>query len=317
MMNLNGKRNGLQLRMLWSFRNRSKGSESISPDCLYDSILSDGPIAAIDKITRRACLRDLPLGPLFLERDSWNKSKRKSGKDFLTFALTPALTPSRFHIRRGKVGALFGPDELLYLELIEVPWRRASLLKLFADCLVELAKVGILDLGPASHRRSRAIEVLKTVFRLTEVEFRIDLPIRESARIEALLEPYYDPDKGYSVSSWKRRFERGYHLKPYSRPLRRFSFLRVEMIFYFRADAPDFRLPLGSEAALAVLWPRYVANLENLRHYGPRPEMDQLLETLRVWRSLRRRIRNLDLYPADVDAMFEKNQRLPRSLRVF
>jgi hypothetical protein len=252
-----------------------------------------------------------------MKQATWEKSERKSGEEYLSFAMKSTLTPPRFHIRRGKVGALYGREPLLYLELVEVPWQRGSLLKPFADCLVELAEASFIDLGPAPGRCSSAYELLTKVFRLTEVEFRIDLPIRESTEVKSLIEPYYDPEKGYRLSSWEARYKRGYHLKPYERGPRLLHFMRVEMVFFFPAAAPDFKLPLGSEAALNLLWPRYVANLENLRHYGRRPEITQFLAAIRKWQSLRHRIRGLDLYPKDVNAMCSKNQKLPPCERVF
>jgi hypothetical protein len=315
--NLGQKQNSLLNRYEWSLRYNSRGYEGETPKDLYHSLLADGPIGAVDKITRRARVKDLPIRPRFLKQETWDKSERKSGEDYLAFGMKPDLTPSRFHIRRGKIGALYGTEPLLYLELVEVPWQRGSLLKPFADCLVELAEAGFLDLGPTPERRSRAYELLKTVFRLTEVEFRVDLPIRESSQAKALLTPYYDPEKGYSVCSWVCRFKRGYHLKVYERGPRLLHFLRVEMVFYFPSTAPEFKLPLGSEAVLKLLWPRYVANLKNLRRYGRRPEMAQLIPTLLKWRSLRHRIQDLDLYAKDVSAMCKKNQGLSPSERVF
>jgi len=303
-------------RYEWSFRTRSRGHEDQGADYCYDSLLSGGPVGALDKIVRRVRVKDLPLGPAFDDSCSWGPLEEKSGEGYGAFELKRELTPELFHIRRGKSGAVFGSDWLLYLELVDVPWR-GSPMKPFADALVALADNEVLDLGPRRGRRSRAYDLLRTVLRISEIEFRIDLPFRESLDVAALLADYRDDEGHFRVCSYEKRYESRYYLKPYGRSLGRFAYLRVEMVFYYRDDEPAFELPLGIEAALKELWPSYVKNVERLRRYGKKPELAAVLETIRGWSSIRRRARELYIWPEVVDAMVEKNRKATGSDRVF
>ena len=72
---------GIQRRYEISSRTRYLGYETDddepNPEYLYGSVLAEGPVAAVDKIERRARVRDLPLGPAFADFRSWEKSERK------------------------------------------------------------------------------------------------------------------------------------------------------------------------------------------------------------------------------------------------
>jgi hypothetical protein len=310
---------GIQRRYEVASRTRYLGYETadddLNPEYLYGSVLAEGPVAAVDKVERRARVRDLPLGPAFADFRSWEKSERKSGEGYTTYALKKKLTLEGFHIRRGKSGKVFGPDELLYLSLFAPPVK-GYLLKPFVDALIALAKADLLDLGPAKERRGRAYKLLRTVFDLNAVEMRIDLPFPESRKVDALLVEYRDREGRFRVSSWEKRYKNGYLLKPYRRPFGRTHYLRVEMVFYFRPDDP-FELPYGMEAALRTLWPRYVENVEYLRVKGRKPELAGVLKALWRWKSLGKRIRELELRETEVAAVMKANLVAPRRNRVF
>lgn len=95
---------GLRKRYEWSFRTLSRGYEKKGADYCYDSLLSGGPLGALDKIVRRVRARDLPLGPAFDDPCSWELLEEKSGEGYGASELKRELTPELFSYSAREVG---------------------------------------------------------------------------------------------------------------------------------------------------------------------------------------------------------------------
>jgi len=276
-------RGSLRRRYRLSYKTRFRGYEDEGPAMFYSSVLSDCPVAFVDRVVIKAPVSRLPMRPGYRHMF---RTKLK-GREYEYYLDLEHRIPD-FVVHVGS----FQAGQHLYITCPALPLRR-SILSVFLDCLVKLAERGILDLGTPKSRRRRACAILRA-FTLSELELRIDLNRRAGTKLMGQLGEYRDEKGHFKLSCYARRHEAGQQLKLYdkSEPV-----IRAEVVLYtkFFATKPLSAVLSTPRVTFTRWWPLALKKIEKVEKYGHKPKLSHLREAIAKWVPLVRRVRDLEI----------------------
>jgi hypothetical protein len=273
----------LQPRYELSFRTRFQGYEDHGPAMFYSSVLSDGPVAFVDKVIIRTPISSLPM------REGYKSMFRTQLKDKkYKFYLDPQFRVPGFVVNIG----FFADGEHLYITRAAIPLHNSILLD-FADCLVGLAWNDLLDLGTLENQRQKAKELLK-VFTVSELELRVDLDRRAGSKLIDKLVDYQDEKGRFNLSCYENRHVSGRWVRLYDKsdPV-----IRVEVILYGKLFADKSLADVLSTPRVTFKrwWPLALWHITQVEKYGHKPNLAYLRRAVAKCVPLAYRVRDLDV----------------------
>lgn len=276
-------REGLRKRYEYEIRTRFQGYEEESAAMFYSSVLSDGPVAFVDRVVIKAPVSRLPLVP-----DYWQMFRtRRKGRDDEFYLDKERRVPGFVvHIGGTKAG------QHLYVTRPVIRLRR-PILWVFVTGLVGLAERSVLRLGTTPESRERrAYDLLRRAFSVSELELRVDLNRRAGAKLMDVLGEYRDEKDNFELSCWEHRHVAGHKLKLYDKSV---PVVRVEAVLYskFFAGLPPSAVLSTPRVTFARWWPLAVEKIKEVARYGHKPKLSHLLEAVADWVPLVDRVRKL------------------------
>jgi len=216
----------LHERLLRDYKTRFVGSEHNSPECFYNSVLSDLPITWIDRVQIKTDCSFINLDHSFFQA-------LKSKHNYQSGLISQYQLPF-FHVKTG----YSGKHRFLYLDLLCIPLSR-EIKQSFIDLFMHLLQFQIIRNNRKSEDGFR--KEAKIIFNkclINEVELRTDISFDYGGKKLLNILGAYDDDSGrINISSWENRNKSGYLVKAYERN----NFARIEVVLY----RSNFDLPIN------------------------------------------------------------------------
>jgi len=212
--------------MIRSYKTRFVGSERNSPECFYNSVLSDLPITWIDRVQIKTDCD-------FVNIDSSFFRALKSKHNYQSGLISEYQLPF-FVVKTG----YSGKSKFLYVDLLCIPLSR-ELKQSFIDLFMHLLQFQIIKNNRKSEDgfRKEAKSILSKCI-VNEIELRTDISFDNGGKKLLNILGAYDDDSGHiNISSWENRNKSGYLVKAYERN----NFARIEVVLY----RSNFTLPIN------------------------------------------------------------------------